>query len=160
MSQLIPKSTQLIVDNFCGRCGNGLLAQDNFCRHCGTQANAADDMVWASAVEVESSSTSLTTTNQNQLGSSAGTVTNHNQQLSSPADTVQTVLNNRLYIGIIIALIGPLGLPALWFSPRFSKRTKIVLTSLFVFMTTVVPLAVAWYFLDYSLRPVLDVLAA
>ena len=116
-------------------------------------------MVWASAVEVESSSTSLTTTNQNQLGSSAGTVTNHNQQLSSPADTVQTVLNNRLYIGIIIALIGPLGLPALWFSPRFSKRTKIVLTSLFVFMTTVVPLAVAWYFLDYSLRPLLDVLA-
>ena len=158
MSQLIPKSTQLIIDNFCGRCGNGLLAQDNFCRHCGTQAHGSDDMVWASAVEVEPNSSSLATTNQNQSGPSAGTVANHNQQLSNPADTIQTVLNNRLYVGIVIALIGPLGLPALWFSPRFSNRTKIVLTSIFVLMTAVVPLAVTWYFLDYSMQPLLDAL--
>ena len=58
----------------------------------------------------------------------------------------------------MIALIGPLGLPALWFSPRFSNRTKIVLTSIFVLMTAVVPLAVTWYFLDYSMQPLLDAL--
>jgi len=159
MSQLIPKSTQLIIDNFCGRCGNNLLAQDNSCRKCGTQAHRSDDTVWATAIEVGSSSSSLATTAKNQTRSSAGTVAHHNQQLSNPADTVQTVLNNRLYVGIVIALIGPLGLPALWFSPRFSKRTKIVLTSIFVLLTTVVPLAIAWYFIDYSMRPLFDALA-
>ena len=128
MSQLIPKSPPLIIGNFCGRCGSDLLAQDNFCRHCGTQAAT-------SAIAHRES---------------------RNQQLSTPADTIQTVLNNRLYVVLVIALIGPLGLPALWFSPRFSKPTKIVVTSIYVIMTTVVPLAVAWYFLDYSMRPLVE----
>lgn len=157
MSQLIPKSNQLILDNFCGQCGNELLAQDNFCRHCGSQAHDSETTVLATIAKVESKPSQLISTDQGTLSSSAGTLANRNQQLSSPADTVQKVLNNRLYVGIVIALIGPLGLPALWFSPRFSNRTKIILTSIFVVLTTVVPLAIAWYFLDYSMRPLLEV---
>jgi len=161
MSQLIPKSNHLILDNFCGQCGNNLHSQDKFCRYCGTQAHDPETMVVATIVPGEANPSALVQTAQDDwrsdLSSSARTLSNRNQQLSSPADTVQTVLNNRLYVGIVIALIGPLGLPALWFSPRFSKRTKIVLTSIFVFLTTVVPLAITWYFLEYSMRPLLEV---
>ena len=139
MSQLIPKSTLLIVDNFCGNCGNELSAQDNFCRLCGTQAHGG--------AAIDQNGSNIPTT----------AITNPSQQVSSPAGVVQTVLNNRLYVGMVIALIGPLGLPALWFSPRFSNRTKIVLTSIFVVLTTIVPLVIAWYFLDYSMRPLLEV---
>ena len=141
MSQLIPKSTLLIVDNFCGNCGNELSAQDNFCRLCGTQAHGG-------AATDQNGSNRLTTA-----------ITNPSQQVSSPAGAIQTVLNNRWYVGMVIALIGPLGLPALWFSPRFNKPTKIIGTLFFVVMTTVVPLAVAWYFLDYRIRPLVDALS-
>lgn len=155
MSQLIPQSNQIILDNFCGQCGNGLHAQDNFCRHCGTQAHGPETTVLAT-VATEAKPSSLIPADQNVSQSSAGTLANRNQDLSSPAGTLQTVLNNRLYVGIVIALIGPLGLPALWFSPRFSQRTKVILTTIFVVLTTVVPLAITWYFLDYSMRPLLD----
>ena len=141
MSQLIPKSTLLIVDNFCGRCGNDLFAQDNFCRSCGAEAHGGEVIA------------------QDGSSSSGSAVATRGQVLSSPAGAIQTVLNNRWYVGLVIALIGPLGLPALWFSPRFSKTTKIVGTLIFVVMTTVVPLAVAWYFLDYRIRPLVDALS-
>jgi len=140
MSQLIPKSTLLIVDNFCGNCGSELSAQDNFCRLCGNQVHRG------AAID------------QNGANSPTTAIANPNQQVSSPAGTIQTILNNRWYVGMVIALIGPLGLPALWFSPRFSKPTKVVGTLIFVVMTTVVPLAVAWYFLDYRIRPLVDAL--
>ena len=156
MSQLIPNSNPLILDNFCGKCGTELLAQDNFCRCCGRQAHGSEPTVLATIASTESQPDSLITNDPNTSRKS-GTLANHNQQLPSQLDTVQTVLNNRLYVGILIALIGPLGLPALWFSPRFSKQTKIVLTAIFVVLTTVVPLAIAWYFLDYSMRPLLEV---
>ena len=141
MSQLIPKSTLLIVDNFCGRCGNDLFAQDNFCRSCGAVGHGGE------LIEQDGSN------------SSKSAVATRSQELSSPAGAIQTVLNNRWYVGMVIALIGPFGLPALWFSPRFSKPTKIVGTLIFVIMTTVVPLAVAWYFLDYRIRPLVDALS-
>ena len=156
MSQLIPNSNPMILDNFCGQCGSELLAQDNFCRHCGNQAHGSEATVLAPVATSESKQASLIVTHPNTSRTS-GTLANHNQQLSSQSDTIQTVLNNRLYVGMVIALIGPLGLPALWFSPRFSNRTKIVLTSIFVVLTTIVPLVIAWYFLDYSMRPLLEV---
>jgi len=140
MSQLIPKSTLLIVDNFCGRCGKDLFAQDNFCRSCGAVAHGGEVIA------------------QDGSSSSGSAVATRGQVLSSSAGAIQTVLNNRWYVGLVIALIGPLGLPALWFSPRFNKTTKIIGTLFFVVMTTVVPLAVALYFLEYRLRPLVDAL--
>lgn len=80
--------------------------------------------------------------------------------ISSTGDEMQpfdVVINNRLAVIGIIALLGPLGLPALWFSPRFSRPTKIITTVTYVLLTTVLPIAIAWYWLDYSLRPLVDV---
>ena len=155
MSQLIPKSAPLVVDNFCGNCGKDLQAQDNYCRGCGTPAHCIEATLSTTVVDGQSTgSMEVQTVGQNDSASPATTVAKRDQ--SSPANTIETVLNNRLYVGFVIALIGPLGLPALWFSPRFSKRTKIVATLLFVIVSAVLPLAIAWYFLDYKMRPLLD----
>ncbi len=66
---------------------------------------------------------------------------------------VDEVLNNRFYVAALLLCAGPIGLPALWFSPRFSRRTKIVTTMLHFLCTAIVPLAVAYYFLEVALRP-------
>ena len=160
MSQLIPKPTTTVIDNFCGQCGNHLNVQDNFCRNCGTQVHGPIAVTSTSIVTATSQPTALILDDQNDVRQATGTLAKHNQQqLSNPADTVQVILNNRLYVGIVIALIGPLGLPALWFSPRFSNQTKLLLTLFFVVITAVVPLAIAWYFLDYSVRPLVEALS-
>ena len=72
-------------------------------------------------------------------------------------ETINAFLNNRLAVIGIIALIGPLGLPALWFSWRFSKSTKIITTTAYFLVTIVLPIALAWYWLDYSVRPLIEV---
>ena len=160
MSQLIPKPITTVIDNFCGQCGNHLNVQDNFCRNCGTQVHGPIAVTSTSIVTATSQPTALILDDQNDVRQATGTLAKHNQQqLSNPADTVQVILNNRLYVGIVIALIGPLGLPALWFSPRFSNQTKLLLTLFFVVITAVVPLAIAWYFLDYSVRPLVEALS-
>ena len=156
MSQLIPNTNQLIIDNFCGRCGNDIPSHDNFCRQCGTQVHGLEPM---EADTISTTGSSLIPADQivsvppmSAIGAS------NQQQLSISADPIKIVLNNRLYVGFLIALLGPLGLPALWFSPRFSKTFKIVATLAFVLVTIVLPLAIVWYFMFYSMRPLLDVL--
>ena len=66
------------------------------------------------------------------------------------------LLNNRLAVIGLVAVAGPLGLPALWFSRRFSRLTKIITTVVFVLVTAVLPLALAYYWLEISLRPLVD----
>lgn len=156
MSQLIPKSAPLVVDNFCGNCGKDLQAQDNYCRGCGTPAHCIEATISTTVVTDAQSTASMEVQTVGQIESAGPGTTVAKRDPSSPASTIETVLNNRLYVGFVIALIGPLGLPALWFSPRFSKRTKIVATLLFVIVSAVLPLAIAWYFLDYKMRPLLD----
>jgi len=148
MSQLIPNTNQLIIDNFCGRCGNDIPSHDNFCRQCGTQVHGLEPI---DSNTISTTGSSLIPADQNAVGSSTTTL--------ATASPIQTVLNNRLYVGFLIALLGPLGLPALWFSPRFSKTFKIVATLAFVLVTIVLPVAIIWYFMFYSMRPLLDVLA-
>ena len=73
------------------------------------------------------------------------------------AQSVDYVLNSRCAVFGIVAFFGPMGLLALWFSPRFSKGTKFALSAGYAVLTTIVPLLIAWYWLDYSLRPLVDV---
>jgi len=158
MSQLIPKTIPSTRDSYCSCCGSSLLVHDNFCRHCGEQACGLVAVVEPTVVAVGAKQASFAPASQNELAGSNRAVVNHEQQLSHPASTLKTILNNRFYVCAVIALIGPLGLPALWFSPRFSNRSKVVTTIIYFLLTTVVPLAVTWYFLDYAIRPISDVL--
>ncbi len=68
-------------------------------------------------------------------------------------------LDNRLVVIGILLCAGPLGLPALWFSRRFSRVTKVVTTIAYFVFTAVLPLVIAWYCLDFAVRPLLEALA-
>lgn len=69
------------------------------------------------------------------------------------------VLDNRwLVIGLVL-VAGPVGLPALWFSRRFSRGVKIAATVFYALMTAVLPLAVVWYWCELAVRPLVDALA-
>ena len=69
-------------------------------------------------------------------------------------------LNHRGVVAAILLFCGPLGLPALWFSPRFSLTTKIIISVVLFAATVIAPLAVSWYWLDVAVRPVLDALTS
>ena len=134
---------QIVADSFCRQCGRRLSSTDNFCGECGTGRRDLIEIVDPmSRIAVS------------QI------VTRPPSVVSSTGDEMQpfdVVVNNRLAVIGIIALLGPLALPALWFSPRFSRPTKIITTVTYVLLTTVLPIAIAWYWLDYSLRPLVDV---
>lgn len=146
MNELITTSpVEIVTDRFCRQCGGVLAGEDRFCGECGSPRRETLE---------------FTQPNQ-QLKVSLGSPHQPNQSVAvtSPSDSITSLLNNRFAVVGIIALIGPLGLPALWFSPRFSKTTKTVTTISYVVLTTVVPIVAAWYWLDYSLRPLVEAFA-
>lgn len=139
MNHLITRSrNELLLDYFCTHCGNPVTAEDNFCRNCGSTC--------CGLIPIKDNS---------ELGLGASNIPNQTAVVGV-ADPVATVLNNRLLVIGVIAMIGPLGLPALWFSQRFSKSTKVVTTVVYMLVTTIVPLVFAWYIMDYSLRPLVE----
>jgi len=130
---------QLIVEtSACSNCSESLIASDNFCRICGVARNGAVAVLTSSPLARVEMETQVANPLQNS--------------------TVNKLLNNRLAVIGLIATIGPLGLPALWFSPRFSKPAKTITTVVYFLLTAVLPLAVAWYCLDVVLRPLVDVM--
>jgi hypothetical protein len=143
MNELITtRQIQTLTDKFCRHCGVGLGDQDNFCGECGSRCRGLIEIV------------------DPLSGTSIGHVEHEPATVIVASDgmpTINALLNNQLAVVAMIALVGPLGLPALWFSPRFAKRTKFITTSIYVLLTTVVPIAIAWYWLEYSLRPLVDV---
>lgn len=143
MNQLITTSQfEIATDKFCRHCGSPLAAYDNFCGECGTGCRdliaIGDPMPGMPVGLVAAEPMSIAPT-------SAGT------------QAINSVLNNRLAVIAIIVFIGPPGLLALWFSPRFAKRTKTITTAAYALLTIVLPLAIAWYWLDYALRPLVNV---
>jgi hypothetical protein len=70
--------------------------------------------------------------------------------------TIGRLLGKRWVVIALLAIAGPLGLPLLWLSCRFSKPTKIVTTMLFLLVTVVAPLAITYYWVEIALRPLVE----
>jgi len=65
--------------------------------------------------------------------------------------------NRWLVVGLLL-VAGPLGLPALWLSRRFSLAVKIATTALYTALTVALPIALVWYWCEAAVRPVVDAL--
>lgn len=78
----------------------------------------------------------------------------HGTTLAAPR--LENLLDNRLVVISVLLVAGPLGLPALWFSRRFSRVTKTVTTVIFFLLTAVLPLVAAWFCFEVLLRPLAD----
>lgn len=69
-----------------------------------------------------------------------------------------SVLDNRWLVVGLLLVAGPIGLPALWFSRRFSTKVKVGTTILYAIVTVVFPLAMVWYWCETAVRPLVDAL--
>ena len=67
-------------------------------------------------------------------------------------------LDNRWLVAGLLLVAGPIGLPALWLSRRFSRGVKIVTTALYAALTVAVPIALIWYWCEAAVRPLVDAL--
>lgn len=130
-------SELIVIGESCPQCTTTLAPSANFCSHCGVPAAAA------------SHQTPWLTPNVQRP------VTRSYQQPISGSPWSQA-LNHRGIVITLLLCIGPLGLPALWFSHKFSQRTKILLTIAYFLVTILLPIFVTWYWVEVSLRPLLD----
>ena len=140
-------SELIVINGSCSQCGANFLEMDNFCRNCGLPT-----VVLASPC-IESQLTN----SQHQLALDPSRQSAVAQQREN--SLISGVLENRFYVIAILLCAGPIGLPALWFSRRFSQRAKIITTIGYFIVTAILPLAVAWYFLEIAVRPIADVLS-
>lgn len=116
------------------------MPQDSFCRNCGNACHDSD----AIAEIIPAQLLAQSPNNAPAVVPSQGGI------------TVHSVLNNRWAVIGIVALIGPLGLPAVWFCPRFSSRTKVLITAFYLLLTAVVPIVLVWWILEDSFQPLVE----
>ena len=76
-----------------------------------------------------------------------------------PSCILPPSLERRWVVLAILLCMGPIGLPLVWLSSRFSKLTKIGLTVGFVLLTVVFPIVLVWYWCEAAIRPLVEVLA-
>ena len=69
-----------------------------------------------------------------------------------------TLLSHRAIVLGLLLFVGPAALPALWFSPTFSMRSKIITSVIYVGLTILIPLAIMFYWLQIAIAPLMDVL--
>jgi hypothetical protein len=140
-------SELIVTSDSCSRCGVAFLGSENFCRNCGRPivvAEYADD-------EGEL----IHPQHELAVVSSCQTAVAPRREQS----LVTVVLENRFCVVAILLCAGPIGLPALWFSPRFSRRFKIITSTGYFLLTAILPLAITWYVVDAAVRPLVDVFA-
>ena len=140
-------SELVVISDSCSRCGVAFVGSDNYCRNCGLPT----------VVPVHATVEAELIDSQHELAvvpSCPSTVAPRREQ-----SLVTVVLENRSYVIAILLCAGPIGLPALWFSRRFSRRFKIITTTGYFLFTVILPLAIAWYVLDFSVRPLVDALS-
>lgn len=139
MNQLITTQPfEIAVDRNCRHCGRRLIPTDNFCGECGSDCRDLIELVNPVTVGSPANQPSAEIATANTL-------------------TVERVLNNRMAVIGLVAVLGPLGLVALWFSSCFKTRTKIITTVAYVSLTTLLPIAIIWYWLSYSMQPLIEV---
>jgi hypothetical protein len=68
-------------------------------------------------------------------------------------------LDRRWVAMAILLCAGPVGLPLVWLSSRFSKLAKISLTAVFFLVTVIFPIAMVWYWCEVAVRPLVEALA-
>ena len=66
-------------------------------------------------------------------------------------------LENRWAVLGLLLTTGPLGLPALWLSRKFSRSLKVFVTVIFLLVTIAFPLGLIWYWCEVAIAPLLDV---
>jgi len=80
-----------------------------------------------------------------------------NEAILAQLPPVVTLLaNSHLAIWSLILILGPMGLPLLWLSPKYSTASKIAWTLGMIFMTVVLPIALTIYCTQFLVSPVLD----
>jgi len=77
----------------------------------------------------------------------------------APACILPPSLERRWVVLAILLCTGPIGLPLVWLSSRFSKLAKIGLTAGFVLLTVIFPIVLVWYWCEVAIRPVVEVFA-
>ena len=137
----------IVINDSCSYCGVALTASDNFCGNCGTPQSVSEYP--PAGVTMIDAQRALTV-----VPPSPSTLAPRPVQ-----SLITEFLDNRLFVTAILLCAGPIGLPALWFSHRFSRRCKIITTTGYFFFTVILPLAIAWYFLDVAVRPIVDALS-
>lgn len=142
MNELITTSPiEIEVSKHCSSCRHRMNPEDNFCRNCGVDCRG---------LIVPPGSPIHLDRYGNHRSTEIATV-------DSPLD-FQKVVDNRMVVVGLIAFLGPVGLMALWFSRRFTKPTKIIVTTSYVLLAFVLPIAITWYWLNVSVRPIVDML--
>ena len=121
-------SDLVLATVFCNSCGAECHSEHRFCSQCGTS-------LAAESLPVRTRTTDVLVA----------------QGSTNPLD-------NRLVVIGILLCAGPLGLPALWFSRSFSRVTKVVTTIAYFVFTAVLPLVIAWYWLDFAVQPLREAL--
>ena len=143
----------VVCGNECQGCGVWHAASDNFCASCGKPTSSSD------IITVDNGLSLISSPGQPAFSSSNSSVSASSNEIPiSTSPAVTWFLTRRWAIVAVLLAVGPMGLPALWLSPRFSRPIKITLTLVYFLVTAVIPVAVAWYFLDVSLRPLVDVM--
>jgi ribosomal protein L40E len=121
-----PKAIEKIV---CRRCFALLEVEDNYCRRCGTPT-ARVQAAWAAEMDTGAS-----------------------PQLLAPSKSGGKLLESRVTVlTMLFAVLGPLALPLLWRSSRFSLAWKVVLTLLVLLLTGIV-VGVFSYVVQMTLAP-------
>ena len=127
---------QLIIPpHICKHCQKQLSPADNFCASCGLAVREIHAGSEVQSALIDDRTNSVSTFSKSRL---------------------HWMLSKRWTVIGILAVVGPIGLPLLWFSPRFSGLTKILVTVFYFLLTAILPLVFAWYWLEVSVRPLID----
>lgn len=69
---------------------------------------------------------------------------------------VLQVVSSHAIIWTVILTFGPLGLPLIWLSPKYSLWAKLLTTTITLGVTVVLPIAVTIYCTQYLVHPVFE----